>query len=355
MNEVRTSLTREWVVISSLTLVGAVLRLWAFGELGLDHFDEGIYAFSGLWISTVDGPLALDPMVIPYAPCGFPILVGVSYLMFGVSDHSAILAATVCGIATIPIVGWLGRRTFGPGAGAASATFVALSMAHVAFSRKALTDVPFLLVWLVAIGQGSRFLERPTGWRAFALGLCVGVAQEFKYNGWLVGSIPIVAALVGTIRYPEERKPRALLRTYGLGLIAIIVASLVVAPWYRFVETHGGYGALLRHQRNYLGDLTSWPSHWTTQMAEAYALSGSRRWGGMTWVMGWLLGELAANDRQNGFPWPRQKFLNVLLVVGEVRASLLFRRTFPGGLDWPGRPGWCYPRNLQGDWSVSGG
>ena len=127
----------------------------------LTHFDEGIYAFSGLWIVSKGGVLDLDPAVIAYAPPGFPILVGLSYGVFGVSDYAAIVVATLAGTATIPVVGWLGRRTFGPGAGAAAATFAALAMAHVAFSRKALTDAPFLLAWLVAIGMGGRFLERP--------------------------------------------------------------------------------------------------------------------------------------------------------------------------------------------------
>src|SRR4051794_27679669 len=118
MSEYRSSQAREWLLIGLLTLVGAVLRFWAFGRITLDHFDEGVYASSGLWIAADDGPLGLDPMIIPYAPGGFPLLIGVSYLVFGVSDHAAILVATVSGVATIPVAGWLGRRTFGPGAGA---------------------------------------------------------------------------------------------------------------------------------------------------------------------------------------------------------------------------------------------
>src|SRR6516162_1737243 len=110
---------REWIVITAMTLIGAIVRFWGFGRVSLTHFDEGIYAFSGLWIAEKQGLFALDPIVIPYAPPGFPILVGLAYLAGGVSDLSAIAAAAVCGVATIPVTGWLGRRTFGPGAGAA--------------------------------------------------------------------------------------------------------------------------------------------------------------------------------------------------------------------------------------------
>ncbi len=189
MNAARGSSTREWLVITVLTLVGAVLRFWNFGRLSLTHFDEGIYAFSGLWVLSKHGLLDLDPSIVAYAPPGFPLLVGISYGLFGVSDYAAIVVAIIAGIATIPVAGWLGRRTFGPGAGAATATFAALAMAHVAFSRKALTDAPFLLAWLLAIGVGGRFLERPGFVRAIVLGVAVGVAQNFKYNGWLAGVI----------------------------------------------------------------------------------------------------------------------------------------------------------------------
>ena len=58
--------------------------------------------------------------MIPYAPPGFPILVGIAYLLLGVGDHAAIGVSQVAGVLTIPVVGWLGRRTFGPGAGGAS-------------------------------------------------------------------------------------------------------------------------------------------------------------------------------------------------------------------------------------------
>src|SRR5438105_690430 len=117
---------RELTVVLALTAVGAVIRLWSVGRLGLTHFDEGIYAISGLWVLGPSGLVGIDPMVIPYAPPGFPVLIGISYAIFGVSDLSAIAVSLAAGILTVPVVGWVGRRTFGPGAGAASAALAAL-------------------------------------------------------------------------------------------------------------------------------------------------------------------------------------------------------------------------------------
>jgi 4-amino-4-deoxy-L-arabinose transferase-like glycosyltransferase len=272
-----TTLRREVLAIAILTVIGATLRLWGFGRLGLSHFDEGIYALAGLWSSDPAGLGAFDPKVLPYyAPPGFPILVGIGYLVlpWGISDLSAIFLAEVCAIATIPVIGWLGRRAFGPGAGAASAGFAALSGQHIAFSRMAMTDAPFLLAWLVALGLGGRFLERPTIGRAIALGVAVGAAMNLKYNGWLVGVIVAVTAAIGI------GKGRG--RTLGLLAIAAGVAVVLYLPWFLLVERHDGYRALLRHQRGYAGGLSTWWPHLLTQLDESVSLSG-----GLPLLGGW--------------------------------------------------------------------
>ncbi len=287
---------REALVILALTLLGAGLRFWSFGGLGLTHFDEGIYALAGLWSVSRGGLAALDPSLIPYAPPGFPILVGLSYLVFGVADGSAIVVSTVCGVVTIPVAGWLGRRTFGRGAGAAAAAFATMSMAHVAFSRKALTDAPFLLAWLVALGLGQRFLEAPRLGRAVAMGATVGLAQNLKYNGWLAGAVVILTAVLGLIVRREDRRPVAIARTFGFGLVGALVAALSYAPWYAFVERQeGGYAGLVRHHRGYLGGISSWYPHWQHQIAQVVALSGGIYWSFGTWVVAWVVAALAAN------------------------------------------------------------
>jgi len=261
--------------------------------LGLSHFDEGVYALAGLWSLNPQGITGIDPMVIPYAPPGFPPLVGAAYFLLGVADVSAIVASALCGIVTIPVAGWVGRRSLGVGAGAATAALAAVSMPHIAFSRKALTDVPFGLFWWVAIGLGGRFLERMSLGRAVALGLAVGVAQLFKYNGWLPGIVIATAAGVGLIVNRDERQAwltgKSIRFTPLLAcLIAVGVAWLVYWPWFSFVENHGGYRALMAHHRSYLGGVARWVPYWTQQQAQVVALSGGPAWGAASWGLAWL-------------------------------------------------------------------
>src|SRR4051794_40580598 len=252
---------REILIVFLLTLLGALLRLWGLGKLGLTHFDEGIYAIGGLWALSPRSLAGLDPTVIPYAPGGYPFLVGLTYLGLGVSDVAAILPSILAGTMTIPAVGWLARRTFGPGAGGPAAAMAALSGFHVAFSRMALTDASFLLFWTLALVAGQRFLERPGAARGVWLGLSVGLAQWFKYNGWLAGMAVPLAACLGMAIDAAERERRRILAVWGFGLLAAVAAAIVYWPWFAFVESHGGYADLLRHHRGYLGGRSPWVGH----------------------------------------------------------------------------------------------
>jgi dolichyl-phosphate-mannose-protein mannosyltransferase len=264
--------------VAALTLVGGMLRAWLPGRLGLIHFDEGIYALAGLWVFSPHGLLGLDPTTIAYAPPGFPFLVGLAYGCLGVGDISAILVSIMMGTLTIPAVGWVASRTFGRGAGASAAAFAAFSGPHIAFSRLALTDASFLLFWVLAIGQGQRFLERPNFPRALLLGFSVGLAQLFKYNGWIAGILVALGAATWFLLRRDQRTVESQVATWGWGVFAALIAATVYWPWFCFVETHGGYSALLEHQRSYLGGLGAWPLHLYVQLAQEDLLSGGPWW-----------------------------------------------------------------------------
>lgn len=271
---------REWAFVAAMTAVGLAVRIWGLGRLGLVHFDEGIYAIAGLWSL---GPGGIDPLVIPYAPAGYPGLVGLAYLAFGPSDAAAILVSIATGTLAVPASAWLARRTFGPGAGAVAAALAALSAFHVAFSRMALTDATATLAWLIGLIAARRFLERPGAVSAVTLGLATGLAQLVKYSGWTVGAAAALGA-VAVVALDPDRRTRAQARGYlAWGIMAAVVAAIVYAPWFAFVQRHGGYGALMAHHRGYMGTLATWPSHGLQQLRQATALSGGFPWNGTAW------------------------------------------------------------------------
>ena len=65
--------------------------------------------------------------------------------------------------------------------------------------------------------MGQRFLERPGPGRAAALGLSVGVAQLFKYNGWIAGVLVALGAVAWTVLRRDERSVQEADRILGMG------------------------------------------------------------------------------------------------------------------------------------------
>ena len=300
------SKSRETWVVGGLTTLALIPRLWGFGRMGLIHFDEGVYAAAGLWALDTRGLAGLDPSLIPYAPPLFPILIGALYALLGVTDLAPILVSDAAGTATIPVVAWLGRRAFGPGAGAGAAALAALSGTHVAFSRMGLTDSLFLLSWLLALASGAALLERPNVPRALLFGILVGVAQLVKYNGWLTGLIVACAALAGVVRDRDERGTARLARVFGCGALAAVAAAVCCWPWFQFVEAHGGYASLLRHQRGYVGGVSSWFGFWRSQLDQVVGLSGGPIWCAGAWGLailaaGYANGSLSRDARRLTF------------------------------------------------------
>jgi predicted membrane-bound mannosyltransferase len=128
---------REFWLIGVLVLLGTALRLWGLSRLGLVHFDEGVYAISGLWMITPSPEAQLYAKQILFSPPLYFSLVGASYWIFGKAfDQAAILVNGIIGGATIGVVWWVTRRWLGPGAGIAAAVLVAFGDFHILYSRR---------------------------------------------------------------------------------------------------------------------------------------------------------------------------------------------------------------------------
>ncbi len=292
-------------IIAAATILGLTLRLWPLGGLGLSHFDEGVYAAAGLWPFQRGGLGAIDPGVISYAPPIFPILVGLMYSILGPSDQAVLLVSQLVGTLTIPASAWLTRRLMPEHrhAPALAAVLFAAGGPLIAFSRLGLTDATFLQVWLLVLGVGGRFLSRPDAWSGVGLGMAVGLAQNTKYNGFLPGAVVAVAMLAGAI---GGQGGAYLKRGLLWGSLAFLISLMIVAPWVVYVQNHGGYAALLSHQRSYFRGFGLWWDSLGIQFHASMSLSGP--------VLLLTLGPLA----RFGFTW-----LDRAGIAAERRVALL--------------------------------
>jgi dolichyl-phosphate-mannose-protein mannosyltransferase len=99
---------------------------------------------------------------------------------------TARIVAVALGVGAVAASWWLGRRAYGPVAGAVAAAVVALETTHVAYSRMAVTDVPLTLAIAAAL---ALMVAGRLEWAGVATGLAVGI----KYPGVFL-LVPLVVA-----------------------------------------------------------------------------------------------------------------------------------------------------------------
>jgi dolichyl-phosphate-mannose-protein mannosyltransferase len=135
----------------------------------------------------------------------------------------------------------------------------------------------------------------------------------------------LFTALLGLAVRREERTLGAVLRTFGWGGCTAPVAALLYWLWFEFVERHGGYAALLRHHRGYLGGILEWWTHWNQQLAQVFALSGAVPWRLTTWTAIVLTCSVGVHGRKlvAGPGWRSWLGLFLVLVPGGVVTSIL--------------------------------
>jgi hypothetical protein len=138
----------------------------------------------------------------------------------GLDDPSYLAARLVMvavGVAGVAAAWWLGARAYGPLAGFVAAGFTAVATTHVAYSRAAVTDVPFTTL---VTGSLALIVSR----RLELAGTVAGLATAAKYPG-VVLLVPLVVA--------GWRERARLGVAIGLGALAFVAAS-------PFVLIHAG-------------------------------------------------------------------------------------------------------------------
>lgn len=268
----------DWVLSAALVGTGALLRFWNLGGAGLTHFDEGSYTMAGRWLAT----LGKEGWAIQagHSPPLFPAMLGISFSLFGFSDTAAIAVSAAVGSATIGAVYYLGRIWMGWREGLLAALFLATSEYHLIYSRMALTDVTFTLLFWAALGalyQAARSGERR--W-AMAAGVLTGLCWNTKYHGFFPLLIFLFWLLM-TARRQGGWKSR--LKQSKLWMAAAI-ALLAFLPWVAAVQWTTGYAAILAGQLGHAWDLS--PFSRTTPAILAFYLR--------SWMSALLLATSAA-------------------------------------------------------------
>jgi tetratricopeptide (TPR) repeat protein len=155
---------------------------------------------------------------------------------------------TVCGIATLGVVGGLARQVYGPRAGALTVGLSAVSLLAVRQSPIAGLDVP-MAMWFATATWAAVGLVDEGRLRRYALaGFLVGIAASTKYHGGLA-AVGVVAAHLLAGRRVTDR------RLWIAGAVAL-VAFVAGSPYTLLTpgDFLRGFGGLVEHARSGLGD-----------------------------------------------------------------------------------------------------
>ncbi len=290
----------EWLAVVVLTLVAAALRLAFPSRMAVEHFDEGVYA-SNLWFA--DSGFRY-PDAHLYAPPLVPWLIEWALVLFGERGWACMSVSLATGVATVPLLWWVGRTWFGVEAGLVAASLAAFSDVHVLYSRTALTDVPVGFWLVLAVFLTWEAFRRGSFLWAGLAGLATGVAWATKYTGWLPLAVGLSGWTAATLAAAVVRKtvrrrtgsvgkavdaigpppggpdaprlPQSVAR--GLAVWAGLggVAFLVWLPVLRGLQPHGGYAAVAANHKQYVVGLAGW---WP---------SLARQWAAHEYLSGWL-------------------------------------------------------------------
>jgi 4-amino-4-deoxy-L-arabinose transferase-like glycosyltransferase len=231
----------ELAFVVAATALGLALRVWHFDFAALTHFDEGVYAFTGLGLSDPSQPSRLFPDQQKFSPPLYFSLIALLNALGISPTRSPLLVNLAVGTVTIPVVWGVSRRWYGAAAAVTAAFLLAMSEFHIILSRSAMTDATFALTFVLALAAVLVAIERNTWRTAVVAGIAVGLAWNTKYHGWFA---LVIGAMAITGHWAFQRAGTPWLkRTLKSWLTMSLVASLCYVPWALFIQRQPGASA----------------------------------------------------------------------------------------------------------------
>jgi dolichyl-phosphate-mannose-protein mannosyltransferase len=292
----------DWIALTTVTLVGGILRLIRVADPPGYVFDEVYYAKDACWyVNTSSSLCEVDIETTQVHPPLGKWLIAVGVRLFGFDSFGWRISAVVAGTVTIALLYLLARLILRSTLGATiAAGLLAIDLLHFVQSRVSMLDIfialfgvaAFLFVAfdrerllpaprgdggaedeegepVVEVGWGNRLIDRP--WR-LAAGVAGGAAVASKWSGGFV----LLGILILTIAWEvaarrADGKGHVLARltqeeglsivvwlvavpliVYSLTFIGRVDGTLTAAPW-----SHESWFRALWERHQYMYDFHS--------------------------------------------------------------------------------------------------
>ena len=218
------------VALAAILVAGFGARLAGIEVLSL-WVDEGF-----TWEVARQGPRAILVALATYDnhPPLHYLLLWAWMSLAGSSELALRFLSVACGIATVALVGWIGRRLFGPIAGLVAAAILALSPFHVWYSQEARSYALLALLASAAMATFILAVERGGRYRWAALAILDALALYTHYYAAFVLAAQGLTALALVVPSLTRRTKDDLAagRAALLGFLAAAVgAAALFSPW----------------------------------------------------------------------------------------------------------------------------
>ena len=194
-----------------------------------------------------------------------PVYVMALFLkLSAMSGKATRLSAVAVGVLDVVLMFVLAKRLFkSDRMGSVAAGLLAMTPAHVIYSRMAidaLYPVPFVLAWLLGL---SAFFTRPRDWCLFAGTAALGLG--FYTNATAVLIMPGCVLLTAIALRLEGRRS---MRPYAMAVAGFLLPLLLLVPWFlqhphNYIDTVGRWGvhpAYIRNPVDGISALSNWSS-----------------------------------------------------------------------------------------------
>jgi len=236
--------TKRHVVLLLLLILASsfVTRFWDISSVGLVYWDSGEYVREAAWFIGEGG----RPM--PWKPFGYPLLVSMGFLLFGVQDFVAIGVSAFMGVLTVLMVFLMARKLFNERIALLASALLSVMEYHIIYSRIAITDASFTFFLTLSLYLFLIALEKNKV-KYFALfGLLAGITMDIRFIGFLSFGVPAAYLTVKYARSHLKKKldVKFLKRHIKLMSLAFAILLLVHSVWFFAL----GVGTLMSEDRS---------------------------------------------------------------------------------------------------------
>ena len=186
------------------------------GDAGFYETSANLIAHGHFYYRTIVGHTSATAEHPPL----YPLLLSTSSLLGASSLLAHRIVSCVVGVATVALIGLLGRRLIGRQTGIVAASIAALYPPFVAADGLVMSEPLFTAAVAAALLLALALRTRPTIARSIGLGAVIGCAALARSEGWLL--VPLLAWPAVGLRMAGGLRRM---------IVATLAAAVVLAPW----------------------------------------------------------------------------------------------------------------------------